>query len=201
MRRLEGHVATPLVAEKLGLQRGHGASLGHAMSSTSRGPRQKMSGGTKCATRLRRFSGPSASSARRDPADPIRVRPGKPRRTNAEWHCAGRSRSPRRGSSTVSNRLSGAPLASSRYRTAAARSDDPKTSARHECPAVPGLGTAAAKIAVSAANTPSPRLPAQQKALPERGFNRSPLSDSNRRPPPYHGGALPTELRGQVRGW
>src|SRR5581483_11697442 len=26
---------------------------------------------------------------------------------------------------------------------------------------------------------------------------RSPLTDSNRRPPPYHGGALPTELRGQ----
>src|SRR5436305_103827 len=25
----------------------------------------------------------------------------------------------------------------------------------------------------------------------------SPLTDSNRRPPPYHGGALPTELRGQ----
>ena len=31
-------------------------------------------------------------------------------------------------------------------------------------------------------------------------FSRSPLADSNRRPPPYHGGALPTELRGQVRG-
>ena len=29
------------------------------------------------------------------------------------------------------------------------------------------------------------------------GFS-SPLTDSNRRPPPYHGGALPTELRGQV---
>jgi hypothetical protein len=26
---------------------------------------------------------------------------------------------------------------------------------------------------------------------------RSPLTDSNRRPPPYHGGALPTELRGR----
>jgi DNA-binding CsgD family transcriptional regulator len=26
----------------------------------------------------------------------------------------------------------------------------------------------------------------------------SPLTDSNRRPPPYHGGALPTELRGRV---
>jgi hypothetical protein len=28
---------------------------------------------------------------------------------------------------------------------------------------------------------------------------QSPLTDSNRRPPPYHGGALPTELRGQAR--
>src|SRR4051794_27968826 len=28
-------------------------------------------------------------------------------------------------------------------------------------------------------------------------FLKSPLTDSNRRPPPYHGGALPTELRGQ----
>src|SRR6266516_1911682 len=26
----------------------------------------------------------------------------------------------------------------------------------------------------------------------------SPLTDSNRRPPPYHGGALPTELRGRA---
>jgi hypothetical protein len=31
-------------------------------------------------------------------------------------------------------------------------------------------------------------------------FLRSPLTDSNRRPPPYHGGALPTELRGRERG-
>src|SRR6185295_13566122 len=29
---------------------------------------------------------------------------------------------------------------------------------------------------------------------------KSPLTDSNRRPPPYHGGALPTELRGRSRG-
>jgi hypothetical protein len=29
------------------------------------------------------------------------------------------------------------------------------------------------------------------------GGKPSPLSDSNRRPPPYHGGALPTELRGR----
>ena len=28
-------------------------------------------------------------------------------------------------------------------------------------------------------------------------FGESPLTDSNRRPPPYHGGALPTELRGR----
>ncbi len=30
-----------------------------------------------------------------------------------------------------------------------------------------------------------------------RGFPKSPLSDSNRRPLPYHGSALPTELRGR----
>ena len=30
---------------------------------------------------------------------------------------------------------------------------------------------------------------------------KSPLTDSNRRPPPYHGGALPTELRGQRGGF
>ena len=30
-------------------------------------------------------------------------------------------------------------------------------------------------------------------------IGRSPLTDSNRRPLPYHGSALPTELRGQVR--
>src|SRR6266545_6150287 len=32
-----------------------------------------------------------------------------------------------------------------------------------------------------------------------RAFSKSPLTDSNRRPPPYHGGALPTELRGRAR--
>src|SRR2546423_14305057 len=31
-----------------------------------------------------------------------------------------------------------------------------------------------------------------------QAFHRSPLTDSNRRPPPYHGGALPTELRGRA---
>ena len=36
-----------------------------------------------------------------------------------------------------------------------------------------------------------------KKTLACRYFLRSPLTDSNRRPPPYHGGALPTELRGQ----
>src|SRR5207248_1439983 len=30
-----------------------------------------------------------------------------------------------------------------------------------------------------------------------RVFQTSPLTDSNRRPPPYHGAALPTEVRGQ----
>ena len=34
---------------------------------------------------------------------------------------------------------------------------------------------------------------------PFPGLFRSPLTDSNRRPPPYHGGALPTELRGRSR--
>src|SRR5215217_3534898 len=29
-------------------------------------------------------------------------------------------------------------------------------------------------------------------------FEKSPLTDSNRRPPPYHGGALPAELRGRA---
>src|SRR5712691_5048464 len=29
-------------------------------------------------------------------------------------------------------------------------------------------------------------------------MTRSPLADSNRGPPPYHGGALPAELRGQA---
>ena len=34
---------------------------------------------------------------------------------------------------------------------------------------------------------------------PFAGLFGSPLTDSNRRPPPYHGGALPTELRGRDR--
>jgi hypothetical protein len=37
----------------------------------------------------------------------------------------------------------------------------------------------------------------EHKSLDVRGFLQSPLTDSNRRPPPYHGGALPTELRGR----
>ena len=32
-------------------------------------------------------------------------------------------------------------------------------------------------------------------------IQKSPLTDSNRRPPPYHGGALPTELRGREGTW
>ena len=39
-------------------------------------------------------------------------------------------------------------------------------------------------------------LPGTKKRL-QRALYGSPLTDSNRRPPPYHGGALPTELRGQ----
>src|SRR5439155_16638524 len=46
-----------------------------------------------------------------------------------------------------------------------------------------------------------PQFPSpQQKKQPfaaSSWFQVSPLTDSNRRPPPYHGGALPTELRGQ----
>ena len=34
----------------------------------------------------------------------------------------------------------------------------------------------------------------------EQEETESPLTDSNRRPPPYHGGALPTELRGRSVG-
>ena len=36
-----------------------------------------------------------------------------------------------------------------------------------------------------------------QRARRFAGLLQSPLTDSNRRPPPYHGGALPTELRGR----
>jgi hypothetical protein len=37
----------------------------------------------------------------------------------------------------------------------------------------------------------------QGKTPSERGFLESPLPDSNRRPLPYHGSALPAELRGR----
>jgi hypothetical protein len=43
----------------------------------------------------------------------------------------------------------------------------------------------------------SKRLREQACQISMAGVSRSPLPDSNRRPPPYHGGALPTELRGQ----
>jgi integrase len=36
------------------------------------------------------------------------------------------------------------------------------------------------------------------KTAAEQAISESPLTDSNRRPPPYHGGALPTELRGRA---
>src|SRR5262245_29732590 len=48
---------------------------------------------------------------------------------------------------------------------------------------------------------PPSTKPGHEKTPRFRGVSVSPLTDSNRRPPPYHGGALPTELRGQVRGW
>jgi hypothetical protein len=47
--------------------------------------------------------------------------------------------------------------------------------------------------AVSATATKKPRFAAASS------WSKSPLTDSNRRPPPYHGGALPTELRGRGR--
>src|ERR1700758_5495353 len=37
-----------------------------------------------------------------------------------------------------------------------------------------------------------------KEKAPNAALLQSPLTDSNRRPPPYHGGALPTELRGLV---
>ena len=40
-------------------------------------------------------------------------------------------------------------------------------------------------------------LQVQQNNPDLQGYSGSPLTDSNRRPPPYHGGALPTELRGR----
>ncbi len=40
----------------------------------------------------------------------------------------------------------------------------------------------------------------KQKGRTTQAEQRSPLTDSNRRPPPYHGGALPTELRGRAGG-
>ena len=42
------------------------------------------------------------------------------------------------------------------------------------------------------------RLRGKHKPPVLQRFLGSPLTDSNRRPPPYHGGALPTELRGRV---
>src|SRR3954447_20781673 len=41
---------------------------------------------------------------------------------------------------------------------------------------------------------------ARKERAPCAALLQSPLPDSNRRPPPYHGGALPTELRGRSPG-
>jgi hypothetical protein len=50
-----------------------------------------------------------------------------------------------------------------------------------------------------------PSSPVSATTGPEKfgiaGALQSPLTDSNRRPPPYHGGALPAELRGRGRGF
>jgi hypothetical protein len=177
-RKVRGHPGGTcryaLVAEKLGLQRGNGAWLpvlcvplclvcregwrGVPVQSCDvlhlEGARQKMSGGTKCATRLRRFSAPSASSARRLPLIPFAFDLG----SRGE-----RMQSGMRGSIHVS-----APRELNRFQPAfwsAARvfalPDRCRTtrriapSAGHEYPGRPR--TAAAKIAVSAANTPPPR--------------------------------------------
>src|SRR3954447_21732109 len=42
---------------------------------------------------------------------------------------------------------------------------------------------------------------ARKERAPCAALLQSPLPDSNRRPPPYHGGALPTELRGRERAY
>jgi hypothetical protein len=39
------------------------------------------------------------------------------------------------------------------------------------------------------------------KIWPFAGLSESPLGDSNPRPLPYHGSALPTELRGRLQGF
>jgi hypothetical protein len=48
------------------------------------------------------------------------------------------------------------------------------------------------------AGTAEPARPPQPP--PTKAIRQSPLSDSNRRPLPYHGSALPAELRGRWRG-
>src|SRR5919197_3874472 len=45
--------------------------------------------------------------------------------------------------------------------------------------------------------SPQPPLVKTTEVAAKQAKTRSPLTDSNRRPPPYHGGALPTELRGR----
>ena len=46
----------------------------------------------------------------------------------------------------------------------------------------------------------TPAIPLQQTRS-KQGETQSPLSDSNRRPLPYHGSALPAELRGRLQGF
>src|ERR1700733_6459463 len=43
--------------------------------------------------------------------------------------------------------------------------------------------------------------PTSAETCPCAGSYQSPLSDSNRRPLPYHGSALPAELRGRLQGF
>src|SRR3954451_4209104 len=62
-----------------------------------------------------------------------------------------------------------------------------RRSGHHRAPALPPASSALFRFRLSNTNPCS-----------QQGFFESPLSDSNRRPLPYHGSALPTELRGRA---
>ena len=66
----------------------------------------------------------------------------------------------------------------------------------HATPSCQGEGQLFPNVPLAAFSAPEQGTETARSS-PFAGCSISPLTDSNRRPPPYHGGALPTELRGQ----
>jgi hypothetical protein len=117
------------------------------------------------------------------------VRPPKRRAGRAAGAAPSGACAPQRTSVTERRTPSGARLARARQALRC-----PSSVSTHSRTRVRAVDAGGRCVDTQAA---SPPPPLRTETARKRATQRSPLTDSNRRPPPYHGGALPAELRGR----